>query len=146
MKVFNCYLIIDDYYRGEYNYKNHYTQVLNKIFPLITNKYIFNLIDNKEDSDIIICPYDKYNIYNEIYSKISKLGDKSIGSTSSYSGRSSSDKIGEIIDNYNSIISNNSINSNISFDTSNNVLNLLNLIIISLVFAQEIKMIVKYLN
>ena len=59
---------------------------------------------------------DKYNIYNEIYSKISKLGDKSIGSTSSYSGRSSSDKIGEIIDNYNSIISNNSINSNISFD------------------------------
>ena len=63
MKVFNCYLIIDDYYRGEYNYKNHYTQVLNKIFPLITNKYIFNLIDNKEDSDIIICPYDKYNIY-----------------------------------------------------------------------------------
>ena len=58
MKLFNCYLYYENFYKGECHYKDHYTYLFDNLFPLNTKYYQFNLIDNIKQSDIVIIPYD----------------------------------------------------------------------------------------
>ena len=72
MKTFKCYLIYEDYYKGEQGYKDHYTFVINNVFPITTKLYKFDLIDNLEKSDVVIIPYDflkNKTIYDNITNK-----------------------------------------------------------------------------
>ena len=74
MKIFKCYLYYENSYKGEQIYKDHYTFVINNVFPITTKLYKFNLIDNLDESDIVIIPFDFLNdksIYDNIkYKKL----------------------------------------------------------------------------